>query len=327
MIRPSSLQRFVSLSAAVLLATFAAGAMAADGWPKTFSIGYQKYGTLIILKSRGDLEKRLAPYGVEVKWSEFFAGAPILEAMNAGAVDFGITGETPPVFAQAAPGSLVRYVAYEPAAPAGEAILVPKGSPLKSVADLKGRTVGVARGSNSQYLLVRALQKAGLKWTDITVSYLKPADANAAFVRNNIDAWSIWDYYLAAAQQLSDARVLQGGDGVVDNYAFFLASDPFLKQYPKVAQIAVEEVAKVDEWTRTHTGEAAKLLAQATGIDAPIIETALKRAGYGPRPLSPEVIAAQQRIADALFDIELLPAKFAVKDAVWTGFSTVAAAP
>lgn len=158
-----------------LFAPCAVGARAADAWPRTFVVGYQKYGTLIILKSRGDLEKRLAPYGVEVKWAEFFAGAPILEAMNGGAVDFGITGETPPVFAQAAEHSVVRYVAYEPAAPAGEAILVPRGSPARSVADLKGKTIGVARGSNAQYLLVRALQQAGLAWGDVNVSYLNLA--------------------------------------------------------------------------------------------------------------------------------------------------------
>jgi sulfonate transport system substrate-binding protein len=320
------MRRFAQALSFILFALSTVGAYAADAWPKTFVIGYQKYGTLIILKARGDLEKRLAPYGVEVKWAEFFAGAPILEAMNAGSVDFGITGETPPVFAQAAQHSVVRYVAYEPAAPAGEAILVPGNSPAKTVADLKGKTIGVARGSNSQYLLVRALQKSGLAWSDVNVSYLKPSDANAAFVQNRIDAWSIWDYYLAAAQKQSDARVLQSGEGLIDNYAFYLASEQTLGEHPKVVEIALEEIAKVDAWAKDHPEDAARLLAASIGVDATILETALRRSGYGPRPLTPEVVAAQQRIADALFDIQLIPAHFAVRDAVWSGAPTVAAA-
>jgi sulfonate transport system substrate-binding protein len=320
------MRRFAKALGSVLFALCAVGAHAADAWPKTFVVGYQKYGTLIILKAHGDLERRLAPYGVEVKWAEFFAGAPILEAMNGGGVDFGITGETPPVFAQAAQHSVVRYVAYEPAAPAGEAILVPRDSPAKTIADLKGKTVGVARGSNAQYLLVRALQQAGLKWTDINVSYLSPADANAAFVQNRIDAWSIWDYYLAAAQKQSGARVLQSGEGLIDNYAFFLASERTLTEYPRVVQIALDEVAKVDAWARDHPEDAARLLAASVGIDAAILETALRRSGYGPRALTSEVVAAQQRIADTLVDIQLIPVRFAVRDAVWVGSPGVAAA-
>jgi sulfonate transport system substrate-binding protein len=171
------------------------------------------------------------------------------------------------------------------------------------------------------------LQQAGLKWTDVNVSYLKPADANAAFVQNRIDAWSIWDYYLAAAQKQSDARVLQSGEGLIDNYAFYLASERTLSEYPKVVQVALEEIAKVDAWAKDHPQDAAQLLATSIGgVDAPILETALRRSGYGPRPLTPEVVAAQQRIADALVDIQLIPARLAVRDAVWSGSPTVAAA-
>jgi sulfonate transport system substrate-binding protein len=319
------------LGAALLLAAAAAHAEAsaadATAWPKSLRIGYQKFGTLIILKSRGDLERRLAPYGVSVTWAEFFAGAPIVEAMNAGGVDFGITGETPPVLAQAAPNSSVRYVDYEPAAPAGEAILVPAASALRSLADLRGKRIGVARGSSSQYLLVRALQKAGLQWSDVQVVYLKPADANAAFVQGTIDAWAIWDYYLAAAQNQSATRVLADGTGLVDNYAFFLARDDYLQHYAPAVRIALEEIAKVDAWTQAHPHDAAVLLAQAIGIDAAVLETALRRAGYGPRPLTPVVVEAQQRIADALFELKLLPAHLNVRDSVWDGPSTVARTP
>nr|WP_211255030.1 sulfonate ABC transporter substrate-binding protein [Nevskia soli] len=318
MIHPVLKARLRAL-AAIVAGTLVLGAAHADeAWPKQFTIGYQKFGTLIILKSRGDLDKRLAAHGVTVKWAEFPAGAPILEGMNGGSVDFGITGETPPVFAQAAAGSVVRYIAYEPAAPAGEAILVPKNSPLKTLADLKGKRVAVAKGSNSYYLLVQALKKAGLTLDDINVAFLKPADANAAFAQGGVDAWSIWDYYYAAGQAQSGARVLASGEGLIDNHAFFLASKDEIAKYPEVLKIALEETAKVDLWTREHPDEAAALLSQQVGIDAAILKTAIQRSGFGPKPLGPEVIAAQQRMADALYALKQLPNAITVQDAVVT---------
>src|SRR5437868_12280402 len=127
-----------------LAATFGLGlalaSVQAQSKPELLRIGYQKYGTLTLLKARGDLEKRLAPQGIEVKWTEFPAGPVLLEALNVGSIDFGTVGEAPPIFAQAA-GADLLYVANQPPSPAAEAIVVPKGSALKSVADLKGRKV------------------------------------------------------------------------------------------------------------------------------------------------------------------------------------------
>uniref|UniRef100_UPI0005B2A765 aliphatic sulfonate ABC transporter substrate-binding protein n=1 Tax=Methylobacterium sp. B34 TaxID=95563 RepID=UPI0005B2A765 len=178
-------------------------------------IGYQKYGSLVLLKARGTLEKALQPLGTAVAWSEFPSGPPLLEALNAGAIDFGSAGEAPPIFAQAASPEL-RYVAAEPPAPRGEAILVPKDSPIRSVADLRGKTVALNKGSNVHYLLVRALEQAGVPYDAVTLAYLAPADANAAFVRGSVDAWVIWDPFQAAAERATGARVLvdgRGGDG------------------------------------------------------------------------------------------------------------------
>src|SRR5471030_965299 len=173
------------------------GAYGAD----TLRIGYQKSATtLVLLKGEGSLEKSLAAQGVNVKWTEFPGGPQLLEGLNVGAIDFGYTGETPPVFAQAAGAKLV-YVANEPPAPTSEAILVPKDSPIKSVQELKGKKVVLNKGSNVHYLLVRALEDAGLKYTDVQTVFLPPADARAAFERGSVDAWVIWDPYQAAAEQ------------------------------------------------------------------------------------------------------------------------------
>ena len=188
----------VALFAAAISFGAITQAQAASDNESVLRIGYQKYGTLVLLKSSGALEKRLAEQGVEVKWTEFPGGPQLLEGLNVGSVDFGVTGETPPVFAQAA-GADLLYVAHEPPAPTGEAILVPKDSPIKSVAELKGKKVALNKGSNVHYLLVRALEEANLSITDITPVYLPPADARAAFERGSVDAWVIWDPFQAAA--------------------------------------------------------------------------------------------------------------------------------
>ena len=289
----------------------------ADSDSNTLRIGYQKYGTLILLKATGALEKRLAPLGVKVTWAEFPAGPQLLEGLNVGSVDFGTTGETPPVFAQAA-GANLNYIGYEPPAPAGEAIVVPKGSSIKSVADLKGKTVALNKGSNVHYLLVKALEKAGLKYSDIKTSYLKPADARAAFERGSVDAWVIWDPFLAAAEKQIGARVLVDGKGLVSNHQFYLTEKTYGNRRPDVIAAVFDEIKKVDEWVLKSPREAATKLAPLAGLDVDTTELALTRAGYGVKYLNEDVVAEQQRIADTFTDLELIPKKLSVKEVVWT---------
>jgi sulfonate transport system substrate-binding protein len=201
-------------TALMVLAFIALAAITARADEKVIRIGYQKYGTLILLKAKGSLEARLKPLGYRVAWAEFPAGPPLLEALNAGAIDFGSVGETPPIFAQAAAGARLTYVAHEPPAPRGEAILVPKDSPIRTVADLKGKKVALNKGSNVHYLLVRALEQAGVGYGEIQPVFLPPADARAAFERGAVDAWVIWDPYQAAAEAATGARTLADGTGL-----------------------------------------------------------------------------------------------------------------
>ena len=171
-------------------------------------IGYQKYGTLNIVKARNNLEQRLKSEGISVQWIQFPAGPQLLEALNASSIDFGHTGEAPPIFAQAAGAPLV-YVAHEPPNPKGEAILVSQNSQIQDVAQLKGKKVALNKGANVHYLLVQALAAAGLKYSDIQPVYLPPAEARAAFERGSVDAWAIWDPFFTAAKRATGARVRQ----------------------------------------------------------------------------------------------------------------------
>ncbi len=300
--------------------TLALGSRAAFAADTEVRVGYQKYGTLVLLKGRGILEKKLEPLGVKVKWAEFAAGPQMLEALNAGAIDIGQTGEAPPIFAQAASDNLL-YLANEPPAPKGEAILVPKDSTIKSVTDLKGKTVGLNKGSNVHFLLVKALEKAGLAYTDITPKFLPPADARAAFEKGAIDAWAIWDPFQASAELAIGARVLTTAEGIVPNYQLYLGSRKFADANTAVIDALIAAIGETNAWIQKDPAAAVAELAPTTGIPAPILAVAIGRQSFGVGPLSPKVIADQQLVADTFFGLGLLPKKIVVADAVRKGAS------
>lgn len=282
-------------------------------------IGYQKAATILsALKAEGTLEKTLAASGGSVEWTEFPAGAPLLEAMNAGSVDFGYTGEAPPIFAQAA-GTPVRYVAYDPWSPTAEAIVVPKGSPIKQLSDLKGKKIAYTKGSNTNYLTVKALASVGLKITDVEVAHLTPADARAAFEGGNVDAWAIWDPYLAVAEEKAGAQVLKDATGLAPNRGYYLAAQSFIDKNPDVLKSVLGEVSKVSDWAKQNPVEVSKFLAPSLGIDAAVLEKAEKRRDYAVLPLTDDVIKAQQEIADTFYNIKLIPKQVKIQEAVWAG--------
>jgi len=291
-------------------------ALSASAEDKVIRIGYQKYGNVILLKAKGTLEPKLEAIGYKVTWAEFPFGPPLLEAINAGAIDFGHTGEAPPVFAQAA-GSAIVYVAHEPPAPGGEAILVPKDSPIKSVAELKGKKVAYAKGSNANYFAVKALEKAGVKYGEFEPVHLAPADARAAFESGKVDAWSIWDPFYASAEATANARVLQDGTGVVSNHQFYLAGRSAVEKHAKAIEVVLAELNAVNEWVRQDPKAAAEQLAPGTGVPAAILETALKRQSYGVKPLDAKVIEEQQKIGDLFHSLGLIPKTIKVDEIVW----------
>jgi len=303
------------LGVALVCLPVLAGITPANAQEKTVRIGFQKYGKLVLLKSKGSLEPRLKALGYNVKWSEFSAGPALLEAINVGALDFGNTGEAPPIFAQAA-GAPIRYVAFEPPAPKGEAILVPKDSPLKSVAELKGKKVALNKGSNVHYLLVKALEKANVKYSEITPVFLAPADARAAFERGAVDAWVIWDPFQAAAESAIEARTLADGTDIVANYQFYLSSQKFLESDPKIVDAILESLRDVDDWAKTDIKAVAEQLSPSVGLSVPVLEVALKRQAYGIKPIDRKVIGEQQQLADTFFSLGLIPKQIAVIDAI-----------
>jgi len=283
-----------------------------------FRIGWQKGGSLAVIKARGIFEKTLETKGVSVKWLEFPAGPQMLEALNVGSIYLGLVGETPPVFAQAA-GANLLYVGNEPPAVRAEALLVPKDSPIKSVAELKGKRVVLNKGSNVHYLLVRLLEKAGLKYGDVNVAFLPPADARAAFERGAVDAWVIWDPYATAAEAQSGARRLADASGVADNHIFYVAARPFAEKHPEVLKLALQEINVNSKWIEQNLDEAAKVIAPQIGLPHEVAKRAFSNYSFGVSPLSDEVVRRQQRIADVFHELKLIPKQLDVASVVWRG--------
>ncbi|XAZ25522.1 aliphatic sulfonate ABC transporter substrate-binding protein [Sinorhizobium sp. B11] len=284
-----------------------------------FRIGWQKNGVLALAKRRGALEKRLADQGVTVSWSEFTSGPPLLEALGAGALDFGATGDVPPLFAQAAGGALY-YVGIYRGSPAGSAILVRKDSPIKTLEDLKGKKVAFKRGSSAHNVTVKALRKAGLKPEDVQQVDLAPPDAAAAFKNGSIDAWSIWDPYLAIAEADPDARILTTAEGIVDSYSFFLANKDFTDANGTVIVNVLDELAKVGRSAQDNLEQTVKELSEITGVPADVTRVTLQRPGAdlgSVTTVSDAAAAYQQALADEFYNLGIVPKKLTTGDIVW----------
>jgi sulfonate transport system substrate-binding protein len=281
----------------------------------TLNIGFQKYGILPIVKAKGELEKNLAAQGVNVKWVEFPAGPQLLEGLNVGSVVFGEAGEAPPIFAQAANPNLV-YVANQPPAPTAEALIVQKDSPIQSIQDLKGKRIALNKGSNVHYLLLKLLEANNLTLNDIQPVYLPPSDARAAFEKGAVDAWVIWDPFLAAAEHQIHARVIANGEHLVSNYQFYLADRKFAEGHPEALKTLVTTLNQTTDWVKTHPDDAAKLLEKPTALELSVLKTSISRMGFSVQPISEKVAKEQQYVADAFFAQKLIPKQLVIADAV-----------
>ncbi|MCJ2068907.1 aliphatic sulfonate ABC transporter substrate-binding protein [Methylobacterium sp. J-030] len=292
------------------------GAIAQEAAPKEFHIGYQKIGLIVVARQQGAIEKRLAAQSTKVQWVEFQAGPPLLEALNAGSIDFGYTGDAPPIFSQAAGGNLVYVSAAAPSGD-GEAILVKEDSAIHSIADLKGRKVAVGRGTSAHNLLVAALEKAGLNFSDVTPAYLSPADAGSAFANDSVDAWAIWDPYFAIGQARNRTRVLTTSGRTIDVSAYFLANRTFAGKYPGVIAGTLTALSETASWADAHRDEVARALASVTGIPYEIQKVAADRTQFAVHPLSDAIQSSQQATADRFHRLGLIPRAINVRDAVW----------
>jgi sulfonate transport system substrate-binding protein len=300
----------------LILTSLAIAPAQAQEKPAEIRIGTQKGGFFPAVRQRHTVEDAFKPLGIEIKWVDFQFGPPLLEAINVGAVDFGFVGDSPPIFAQAG-GARIRYVAAVKSDGNTQAIIVPKDSPIKTLADLKGKRVAFGKGSSAHNLLVVALEKAGLAWGDITPAPLAPADATAAFLKGAVDAWSIWDPYLALAELKENARVIAFDKDVHKPNAFYIAGSDFVDKHPTLVAKLNSVFASEGKWADGHHEEVAKAQSEATGVDIEAVKRFVARSNYRVVPLDEEVIKSQQAIADRFTRLGLIPKSVNVSDIIW----------
>ena len=302
---------------AATAATLAAGSLPARAAPSgVLRVGNQKGGLRSLFEASGvaaDL-----PYKIE--WSEFGAASPLLEAMNAGALDLGHQGDFALLTVLAA-GAQLKAIGASRALPAGQAILV-RDPAIKSVADLRGRKVAGNRAGWGQYLILAALAKAGMGPADVGLTLLPPADAALAFRSGAVDAWAVWDPYVSFEVMNFGARVLVDATGLSPSITFVAATDTAIRD--KRAML-VDFLRRFDagwQWSAGHIPEYARWNAGLTHLPQPVLERAYGEQQSHAVRLDPALIAATQGVADQSFGFGLLPRKLDVHDFLDLSFAT-----
>ena len=298
------------------LLTLSAWSHAAEKAPDALRIGYQKGSvSMVLAKSQRLLEQRYPD--TRISWVEFPAGPQLLEALNVGSIDLGGTGDIPPIFAQTAGADLV-YVGAEPPKPKAEVILVAENSPIKTVAELKGRKVAFQKGSSAHNMLLRALQRAGLRFNDIQPVYLSPADARAAFQQGNVDAWTIWDPYYSAVYLQGGVRVLTDASGLEQAGSFYLASRSYAEKNGAFIKQVLDTFTQADALTVSQRQQSISLLANTLGLPEAVIARYLdNRPPTTITPVSSDVALRQQQTADLFFQNHLIPNKVDIRSRIW----------
>ncbi|MEL5655139.1 sigma-54-dependent Fis family transcriptional regulator [Serratia ureilytica] len=279
-------------------------------------IGYQKFGNLGVLKARQSLEQHFAAQRISVLWSEFPAGPQLLHALDGDEIDFGTTGEVPPIFAQAQGNALV-YVGFEPPAPQSVAMVVPQDSPIRSAADLRGKRIALNKGSNVHYLLLQMLDEQGLTLNDVRIVYAPPKYPLSATDLQAVDAWMMWDPLLSDAQRSGELRVIADGTQRVLNQQFYLARREFAERSGDLLQPLMQALQHTGRYIAAQPREAARHLSDELGLASASLELALSRRSHEIRAMDLQVIRQQQSIADRFYALGLLPKAIAVREAVW----------
>ncbi len=278
-----------------MLLSLAACGRGADSGRETLHVGSQRGGTKAVMLASGALDG--APYAVE--WSEFPAAQHLLEAIGGGAVDIGLVGDAPFMFAYQS-GSRIQavgaqYVKERPRA--ALALVVPAGSPARTLADLKGKTIATTRGSIGHHLVIRALAVAGLPADWVTFSFLSPGDAKAAFSSGAVAGWSVWTPYLATALK-EKARIVVDGHDLVTGYGFEVANDDAIAGKPALLADFLKREAKGLAWAHANPDAYAAVLAKETGLPLEIARDYAFKNGRVSVPIDDAVIADQRRVLD-----------------------------
>ncbi|MBO1081484.1 ABC transporter substrate-binding protein [Roseomonas haemaphysalidis] len=300
---------------AAAAATLAFPAIARAQSLPVLRVGNQRGGVRSLLEASG--QDKGMPFRIE--WSEFPAAAPLLEALNAGALDLGSQGEFPflAVYANGAP---IRAVGATRADPRSQAILVRGDSPLKTVADLRGRRIAINRGGWGHFLARAALAEAKVDASEVTLVPLGPVDAALAFRSGAIDAWPVWQPYVAIETETFGARVLRDGAGLCPSVTLTSAHADALQSKRPLIQDFLRRQQEGWDWARGHLPAFAATTAALTRIPEPLMRIAQASQDTRSVALDQALIAELQQAADRAVEYGVLSRKVSVAAALDTEF-------
>ena len=312
-------------AAALSLAACGAGSTKEEAANTSIVFATQKNGVPFLAQERGEFEKRLKARGFgPVKWVEFSSGPPLIEALRAGAVDIGLVGDTPVVYAQAS-GTDLYYVATQSfPGLVGSGLVVPKTSKVQTFADLKGKKVAYTKGSSSEYAIASALGRVGLKLSDIQPVNLAPGDAQTALANGSIDAWLTWDPYFTLAQIRGGAREITLPPSDLRSVSLYIASGKFVRDRTDVLKATLDELRTEAQWGNANRDYYSERVANATRLPPAVLSGMLDRYKdflFAVDPVTPADIATQQKVSDYLFDAKVVPVKVDAAKAAWSGWT------
>jgi len=294
---------------------------------KQLKIGYPEGMTnLEVLRDRGLLESRLRPFGLSVTWTSFLSASALIEALSNGTIDFCGGGGTASIFSQAADHVFVRVAKEKYTAPKGQAILVPEDSPIQTVADLKGKKIAFDKGSSAHYVLVRALAKVGLEFSDIEPIYLTQPQALPLFRAGEVDAWVIWVPYTTTqvrsaypGRSIADLESIFGDKASLEVPTYYYAIPELVRDYPDLLKVILEEVNEAGAWAKKQELEATVRLAEHHQIDPSIVELLQQRSSERAIiPIDDQSLTALQHQANIFKDLGLIPERVNVKDGTYS---------
>ena len=287
----------------------------------TLRIADQKGG----MRSQLEAANALQNLNYDIKWAEFPAAAPLAEALNAGAVDAGIIGDAPLLFALAN-GAPVKAIAVDKSNPAGTAVLVPPGSPLKSAADLKGKRIATGKGSIGHFVALKALEQAGISPKDVQWVFLGPVDAKVALLNGSVDAWATWEPYTTQLVKTAEGQILVSGKGLLPGNTFLAATDASLKDPAKRAALQdyLHRLAGAERWAYANLDSYGKTLGEIIRFPPEIARAQFANRQSQWQRLDSRIVAQQQATADFYQANGLIRARLDVTPTFDDGFTVPA---
>ena len=299
-------------AAALTLAGCGRKAAASDNVLRASVTGRGESNTRLLLRTAG-----IKPEGFTVTYANFQSGHLVIEALNGGSLDFGSMSEIPPVFALASTIQSFKQIAVLHGDVNNQVVLLPKGSKIETLADLKGKRIGYVRATTSQYYLIRMLQSVGLTWGDIKPVALNVSDGASAFSSGALDAWAIYGFPIQRAVATEGARILKTAYGILSgNYLVSAHVDALAD--PAKAKIIGEYLRVLKRgyaWAAAHQDEWAGLVAKDIGVPLDYVRDEFRRKSdvYSLRPVTDEAIASQQSVADLFTEQKLIPHRVDVR--------------